>query len=315
MTYKNLLNKVTTEELNKFFLSELNIIKEEIVFVEIDIYPDFDISEYEKGIDKTYFFKNDWKFKTNYDSIITAEIISTEAFEIDTVRENKENLELATEDDNGKSLLEIIKDTFLIDKDSFSDLSLGSWDAFELKPVNIIKIDNVERTLTYNGSYFGDPNYVEMAGFDIISQIQVHGYKKNHEFFKQLIAESQILLAEKKYKLSFFLVYSSLENFINVELRSEEEEARLEEKLKRLCKQNFGELNSNKIYSSLIDKFKDFTITRNTIAHGNDDIDISKELLFDFLNFTLFMIYINTNKISSFSDVYDKYTNANIAYT
>lgn len=277
----------------------------------MDIYPDFDKSEYEKGIDKTYFFENNWNFKTNYDSIITAKIISSEAFEIDAVRENKENLDLSIEDDNEKSLLEIIHDTYLIDKDCFSDLSLGSWDSFELNPINIIKIDNINRTLRYNGSYYGDPNYVEMAGFDIVSQIEVHGYKKNHEFYKQLIAESQILFSEKKYKLSYFLVYSALENFINVELGSEEEESRLEEKLKRLCKQSFDNLNSNKIYSSLIDKFKGFTKTRNLIAHGNDDIDMSRDSLLGFLNFTLFMIYINVDKKSYFTDIYDEYTNAN----
>lgn len=74
---------------------------------------------------------------------------------------------------------------------------------------------------------------------------------------------------------------------------------------------SLGDLNKNQIYSSIISKFKKFTLNRNIIAHGKEEINITDEDLYDFFNFVLTIIYINKNKVTNFKEIYERYTNAN----
>jgi len=307
MTYTNFKKKLSQNQISGFLLSKLNIIKEEIQFFEIDIYPDFDKAEYEKGIDKTYYFENSWDFKTEYDSIINAKILDSSAFDFETISGMEKKYKVA----GNKSRTDIIKSSYLSDKNSYSYYGLDNWDSFKINPVSVLKIDNVEKKLKYNGSFFGEVGYTEIADFKVYAKIKVEGFKYNFEFYKELIAESKALLSEKKYNLSYFITYSALENYINTELWSNDDEIRLVDKLKTLCKNNLGNLNENKIYSSIVTNFKHYTTDRNTIAHGKETISISEERVVEFLNFTLLIIYINQNKISSFEELYAEYTNGN----
>lgn len=150
-----------------------------------------------------------------------------------------------------------------------------------------------------------------MVDFKVVSKIRIEGFKKNFEFYNQLIAESRILLTEEKFKLSYFLLYSAIENYINNELSSENFEERLEDKLKRLCKMNLGDLNKNKIYSSIVANFKNYTTIRNTIAHGKKEIELTKTDLYEFSNFVLLIIYINKTEINNFEDLLKIYNTAN----
>ena len=313
MTHQNFLKKIKDSELNKLLLSELDIVKNEIVFIEIDISPDFDKIEYEKSIGKTYYFKNKWNFKYEYDSIIEAKIIDSFAFDLDTIHELQSEHNI-TVDSNKHIYSEVLREAYLIDNDSFNGESLENWDDFKINTINILNINNTKKTITYDGGFFGELPYIEMADFAVVSKIEVEGFKRNYEFYNQLIAESKILLAEKKYKLSYFLAYSALESFINNELYSEKLEDRLEDKLKELCKKNLGELNKNRIYSSLVSKFKDYTIIRNTIAHGKEEIEITETELYEFFNFVLLIIYINKSKIESFEEILEIYTTANTRF-
>lgn len=311
MTHQNLLKKIKDSELNNFLLSELNIVKNEILFIKIDIDPDFDITEYEKGIGKTYYFKNKWSFKYEYDSIIESEIVDCYPIDLDTIHELQSEHNISVNSSNKDFYPEVLREAYLIDKDCFDGETLDNWQEFKINTIKILEINNTKKEISYDGSFFGELPYLEMADFEVISKIRVEGYKKNFEFYNQLIAESKILLAEKKYKLSYFLSYSALENYINNELDSEKLEERLEDKLKRLCKINLVDLNKNKIYSSIISKFKNYTATRNTIAHGKEEIEITKKDLYEFLNFILLIIYINKTKIKNFEELLEKYTTAN----
>lgn len=315
MTHQNFLKKINDSELNSFLLSELNIVKTEIVFIEIDIDPNYDITEYEKGIGKTYYFKNKWNFKHEYDSIIEAEIIASYPILLETIHKIKSEHNIIISYSHNEIYSEVLGKAYLADKDCFNGKALESWDDFKINTINITEINNITGDITYDGGFFGELPYIKSADFEVVSKIRVKGFKKNFEFYNQLIAESKILLTEDKYKLSYFLLYSAIENYINNTLNSENLEERLEDKLKRLCKINLGNLNKNKIYSSIVTNFKNYTAIRNTIAHGKEEIEITKTNLFEFSNFVLLIIYINKTKINNFEDILKKYTTTNIRFT
>jgi hypothetical protein len=314
MTHQNFQKKIKDSELNSFLLSELNIVKTEIIFIEIDIDPDYDVTDYEKGIGKNYYFKNKWNFKHEYNSIIEAEIIASYPILLETIHDIKSQHNITINCSNSEIYSEVLRKAYLVDKDCFNGKPLENWDDFKVNTININEINNIKKEITYDGGFFGELPYIKFADFEVVSKIRVKGFKKNFEFYNQLIAESKILLTEDKYKLSYFLLYSAIENYINNKLNSENLEERLEDKLKRLCKINLGDLNKNKIYSSIVTNFKKYTAIRNTIAHGKEEIEITKTHLFEFSNFVLLIIYINKTKINNFEDILKKYTTTNIRF-
>lgn len=307
MTHAKFQIKVNPKDLSSFLLSELDIIKKETSFFEVDIFPDYDKAEYEKGIDKTYYFENSWNFKMEFDSIISAKILNSYAFDFDSISEMERKYAL----ENCENRTEIIKKSYFADKYSYSYFGIESWDSFRINPISVLKIDNVDKKLKYNGSFFGEVGYTQVADFNVYSQIRVEGFKYNIELYNQLIAQSKILFSQKNYNLSYFLTYSALENFINTKLVSEDDENRLIDKLKILCKKNLGELKDNLIYSEIMSNFKHYTSNRNTIAHGKKPISISEKSLYEFFNFVLLIMYINKFKTKNFEELYAKYTNGN----
>src|SRR5580698_8102646 len=108
-------------------------------------------------------------------------------------------------------------------------------DQFKLNNLRVKSIDNEEKRLYYEGSFFGNHETYDQVDWGIYSVIEVTGMPLEEDaFYKDLIAQAYTLYNEGKNKLSYFLVYSAFESFINLNLDKFNDDRRLIEKLKEL---------------------------------------------------------------------------------
>lgn len=83
-------------------------------------------------------------------------------------------------------------------------------------------------------------------------------------------------------------------------MNTHEIKERLEDIISRMIKQEVGELNSNKIYCSIISEYSSYEKKRNIIAHGRVQLDVSEEDLDKLILFILLIICIVEGKGNSF---------------
>lgn len=178
MTEQIFVKKTEYSKLNNFLLSELDIIKNEYVFIEIDLHPDYDKSNFEKGISKTYYFENTWNFKNEYDSIIEAKIIDSFAYDIETINELKSQHNISNKYLSENIYADVLREASSIDEYSFNGDALDNWNDFKINPIRIIDVNNTTGEIKYNGSFFGELPYIDSAEFEVVSKIQIKGYKK-----------------------------------------------------------------------------------------------------------------------------------------
>lgn len=293
--------KIDNEKLNNTLLKELKIIETTSHFLHTDLYPENQDREY--GVAK-YTFENFWDLKNEYEFITDAKISSSYPFFKDDI--DKAKRENNNESSETTNILEQLYLNETFDYDLFGNM-LSNWKEFKLEAIEVDRIDNNKKRIHYRGVQITEYPYFSETGVEVITLLVINGYKKNELFYKQLMAESKSLLNEEKYKLSYFLVYSSLENYVNKKLNSENEEERFEDKLKKLCKKNISNLNSHQIYSSIISEFKDYTTVRNDIAHGKKDLVITNKEVTMFFNYVLLLVIINETSIKTFKEIYEIY--------
>lgn len=287
-------------------LKKLEIITYKKLFIPIDNTPDYDLSQYQKEITTEYYFKNSWDFSGEFYSLINVEIIATSIFHADNIARLKKELnkEASTE-----SYSKIIQYGCTIRNTIFDEYGMGTdLDDFKLHDIKSDSIDNIKKSFFYVGSFMGDSFYIDPTDWQIIAQINVVGISDEIEykqFYKSLIAESFILYKEGKYKLSYFLIYSALESFINSESDNPDEEERLKDRLKNVFKNKFQNLKTNQIYNSILASYDSFTINRNTIAHGRNNIEFNQADLLHVLLFTLTLMSMYELNVSTFDDLYN----------
>lgn len=175
---------------------------------------------------------------------------------------------------------------------------------FNFHRVRLLSIDNEKRKVWYDGSFLGSHDSYFQNDWGVFSKIAVTGIPVAlKSFYLELIGESYLLYKSGKYKLSYFIAYSALENYVNTGLGSEETEERLIDKLKCYLKEQAGNLLKHEIYNSIIDIFSGYTINRNNIAHGKGAIEVGEQHAQEALVFVGTLICAFNNNISTFKEL------------
>lgn len=309
MNYSKFIHQ---ENLLEELLQYLGIINNESIVIKINNYPDYNISTYYREVIAEYYFKNKWSFKNLYSEITSAKFLDSKIFHFDDIEQNEvyDFSELLLNGDLEENLNEIhnhYPKYFYENGSGLKDI-----DDFKVNELRMLMVDNSNKSLIYEGSFLGNNDNIDTLDYGIFSLLNLTGVRKYlHEFYLNLIAESYLLYSQQNYKLSFFICFSAIECFINIQLNSEEKEERLNDKLKELFKVRFGNLNKNQIYTSIINDFGDFTTIRNNIAHGKKEIEITESNVQNILFFTTILIASFESCLENFSELNSEIKNNN----
>jgi len=280
------------------------IIKFEKKVIEIDNYPDYDISKYERSNPTDYYFANSFNFAEIFEFVIKFEFHKNKLFHFDDFLNMSKELNTEfKEEDRCNFLLKLYKEKNEILEEHGFDTDI---EQFKLHELRIQNIDNFNKKINYEGSFYGDNEGINPIDWGLYSFVEILGVPNQlskNKFYKYIISESYILLQENKYKLAFFVGYSALESFINYEHSSAEEEKRLIEKLKELFKEKFGQIQTHQIYTSLINDFDEFTNIRNSIAHGRNPVEIGESEVRKLLQFTILLIISFDWNLTKFEEI------------
>lgn len=306
MTLKEFANK---KNIIETLLSGLNLIEEKSWITKIDFYPDPDITELDRHRDKQYYFAGKRKFDDNHNYVLDCDYNEPFVFSYDRLDEIEQHTEMKFSDkeDILNSLNELDDfDNELIDEYSFPT----DFDGFKLNNIKIKFINNTKKEINYEGGFFGSSMDIDPDFWNLFSYINVKAIKKNQtEFYKDLIGESYVLKLEGNYKLSFFILFSALESFVNLKLQDEDNEGkRLKGQIGDLYKKehNVQTLIKDTLYTSLMNDIYRQIDNRNIIAHGKNDITVTEKELNNFFICVLTYIISVEFKWKSFDEILEK---------
>ncbi|MDD2982081.1 MAG: hypothetical protein PHQ74_01720 [Crocinitomicaceae bacterium] len=298
---QNLIDKI---------LIRLGILTTDNVVIKINNNPDYDITEYRRNVVANYFFNNFWDFSSKYKSIVDINILDNHIFHFDTLQSLSKEYEIEYNEGND---CDFLLQVLIQNKDAFELNSFGTEvNDFELHNLRIRTIDNLKGRIYYEGSFQGDSSDIEPLDWGVYSTLGLNAIPNdidNLPFYKSLLAESYLLLKEKKFKLSYFLTFSAFESFVNFELGGNDEPDRLKDKFKELFGSKFIVLNSHQIYTSIMSMYDNYTSNRNTIAHGRNEIIIDQEMVKSSLLFILTLISTYELNSLTFDDLYSNFDN------
>lgn len=299
-----------TEDLNFKLLSKLGVLTRLKYVFQIDNSPDFDLSYYEKGSMQTYFFSHETAFPANLSFILKMEIIDKDIFTYDDLERlsTAHNVEI-NPDDFGQFL------TVILQSDEELQGCGTSLDDFHLHAFGPVKVNNSTKSITFNGGYNATYSGIQPDYWNLYAICEVLGFKDNvtkQHLYLNLLAEGYSLMVRGDFILSFFILYSSFECYVNTKLNANDEAGRLNDKVKNLFSQTFSEedLIKHEIYSSMIGEFKYYTKLRDAIAHGRERLHISDEDVKSLMRFVLTTIVVISKKINNFeklSKLLEKY--------
>lgn len=290
-----------TKNLNKLLIEQLGLIEIVKTIVPINFAPDYDITDYDKYIDKDYYFSNYIKFFPDHNFVISCKFYDQFIINDDHLIEIEKNEEITftNKEDVLQSILYL--DNYnpdIIDQYKFE----VDMDILKLNNLKVKFINNTKKETHYEGSIFSASIYI---GEEFLySRIKLEAIKYNQvEFYKDLLGESYILMLENNNKLSSFILFSALESYVNYKLNNDR--GRLKDKIQELYKNHFGiaDISKHEIYSNVLNRFNESIDSRNTIAHGKNDIIIQNEDLIK--NFTAVLTYIFSIEYNfqSFEDI------------
>lgn len=292
-------------DVDLLLLRSIKILVRESKIIQVNNYPDYDRTPYGGMTVKGYVFDDEWSFANDYNAIINCEIAYIKGFHFDDIEDLSKAYEIPYF--TGDSFDGILNDareleTELMDQRGFE----LNFDGFKLDDLSIERVDNINKRVHFSGAFNGDSYSIEPVDWKILVECSFDGFvsgDKVGSFYPDLLAESYSLKNAGSYKLSYFLIFSALENYINGTLKSEKDEVRLLQKLKDMFKIKFDDLGIHEIYTSIIGNFKRFEDFRNAIAHGNRPLDIDEELVSELTLFVLMIIASYEHNLVSFDDL------------
>ncbi|KNB61179.1 MULTISPECIES: hypothetical protein [Chryseobacterium] len=294
----NIINKI---------LARLGILVTEKIIIKIDHHPDYRISQYRGEEETTYYFNNSWNFENKYSSVVNINVIDKYIFHYDNFKHLSSEYGISF---LGYNECGFLQDVMEEHPDAFEEHSFGTeTDNFTFNSLNIKTVDNLKHRVYYDGSFDGTSYEISPTDWGVYSILDVIAINIDIDempFYKSLLAESYLLLKEKKYKLSHFILYSAFENFINFELDAQDREDRLKDKLNELFCSKFPNLGIHQIYTSTVDLFDNYTIERNAIAHGRGRLDVNEQMVEKSFIFVLTLMSSYSLHSSKFEDLYTK---------
>ncbi len=295
--------------INQILIRQGILISEKII-IKIDHQPDYEISEYKREQDADYYFYNSWKFKNKFNSVFNISVSQNHIFHFDNFNDLSNNYNIPF---NIGSECDFLLDVLKKDSDALFTYGFGTeTDNFTIHNVRIKAIDNLKGRVYYDGSFTGSSYEIDPLDWGIYSILDISACPieiDDKPFYNSLLAESYLLLKERKYKLSYFLLYSAFESFVNSELGKGDEEGRLKDKLNELFCLKFPNLGTHQIYTSVITFFDKYNLDRNAIAHGRNRVEIDEEMVEKSFIFVLTLISSYLFNSSKFDDLYMRITN------
>ena len=281
--------KAKTNLIKEYLFSEGILYQSNYVF-KMDFFPDFDYTDYQKGICQPYYFHEKIDFSEIFSDILSYSELEPHIFP------SYERPGFLQDSLNQISVTELKK----LEE---NDAPL-SFDSFCFQKAHLYSIDNVNKTLNYDctceteGSLLGEDFVSIYFTLNLCGIIKEIG---KFDLYNQLIVDSYRKYLNKDYRMAYFLMFSAFECCINYNLNSDEEEKRLLEKKNELFKSKFSILNANTINSSV--DMKKYEEKRNSIAHGREKLSVDKELVDD-LYFDFISLIVSYNQgITSYTDL------------
>jgi len=303
MIYYNNFKKI--ENLTFKLLNFANILENKKIIIQIDNYPDYNMSETYSGV---YIFSNKWNFSHLFKSIFETRIRNIKIFHFDDIeRLAEEHNELVPQGHDFSEFLNKISQKFDVMRLEGIEPDI---DNFKMVDFKTVYIDNTSKYVEFRGSYRGSQYEIQPDCWNILFEYEVTGtsvYIDENKFYLELLSESYAFHKIKSYKIAFFLAYTALESYINHKLNSDDVEKRLKEKINELFNLTFPDDNigTHQIYSSIMVDYKKITNTRNNISHGRSPVALSGDDVIELLNFVLIIILSIEHKISNFAQFRD----------
>ncbi|MDE5193197.1 hypothetical protein [Citrobacter freundii] len=305
MNFTNFKNKPNIEfQLLKY----LDVITEESKILKIDNNPDYDLTGYDKFRAMTYFFEFDYEFSDEYSNVLWASISKERLMHYDDVVNASNTYGIEWDNDNYDDVAFLNK----LHKLSYDVLDEYGHnpdnDTIKLQSIRLNGIDNVDKKISFSGTYFGCYEAIDPMDWGIYIECDFVGSKlfngDEGKFYQELLAQAYSLRETSNYKLSFFTIFSALENFTNEKMSTHNTAERFSDILKRMIKNSVPDFSKNIIYSSIIGSYSTFEMMRNNIAHGRAKIIVKECDVNDVLLFTLLVICLAEGKADNFASLF-----------
>ncbi|WP_145859672.1 hypothetical protein [Pedobacter suwonensis] len=290
--------------------------RKETFLIKINHTPDYDMSNYAGDYGKEYIFKNQWKLTSQIEAVIDFTFDNQKIFHNDDFVQME--MESGSKFTPGREE-EFLNYLYMHHQDVLyqNGHDTNDMDEFKFNSIRVASIANKSRSLKYEGTFFGDSMSIDPLDWSVYSWVTIR-YVPNLSsifFYESLLGESYSLYLENKLNLSFFMLFSSFECFVNslspaVQIGLSEEENRLRVKICKAFELRFQNLTTHEIFQSLMPKFTAIKDKRNDIAHGKQPISITQDFLGMSYFFTLIFIISHREQVSTFSDL-KKYVNLN----
>lgn len=303
MKYQEFLKQ---NDLLKKLLKKMNVIQQFKTIIKINNFPDADIIPTDWREDDNNYFKNSWKFDSYYKNVLEFAFLEERVYHFDQIREAEEELVMQLNIDDIEYSLNLIDD---VDSDYFqyNGYDTDFNESFKFHKVRLVAVDNFKKKIWYDGSFFGNHETYDNPEWGSFSKVQLVGIPSVlMYFYQELLGESYLLYNSGNYKMSYFMAYAALENYVNSNLGSEESEERFKDKLKKWFKTKISNLETHEIYCSLIKKYDEFTKKRNVIAHGKENIEIDKMEAENAILFVIILINSFEYNLSTFAVLYNE---------
>ena len=284
---KKYINK---NKLIERLLIKLGIIQFEDRYIYIDLRPDYDITPNQRDF-APYFFKNKWNFSGVYEYVFNIEIHKKRIYTDIDIEEISKELKMAKFQFDGSYCDFLLK----ISKENPAELECYGFptdlDQFVLQSLRISNIDNLTKNVNYEGSFLGDCYEIESDTIPLYAYSTVKSLPLViDKFYKNLIAEAYLLFLQNNYKLSFFILFTAFESFVNFESSPRNKKGQVNQKLVKLFDEKFGSSATHEIFAHFKDYFSKANNIRNAIAHGKEYIEISFENIEDLFKYSLSLI-------------------------
>lgn len=290
------------DDLDHKLLSLLGILEVRSKIIQIDNDPDYDLSNYQGTVEKTYFFKDSWSFDGEFGAVIDVSIENQCVFHFDDIKRLAKEYKVHFDSSNPCDV--VLNEIRKNNKDlMWEEGTSPEFDGFKLNDIRVERIDHSEKVVHFFGSYDGDSYSIQPMDWNIFIECSFYSFASSDtfgEFYVDLIAESYSLRDAGNMKLSYFLMYAAFENYINERLNAHDKADRLKDKLNELFNSQFSPLQKHQIYTSIIGEFDKWEKIRNGIAHGKAKIEITSEMVEGLTIFALALIASFESRESQF---------------
>jgi hypothetical protein len=273
MKYQQFLKQ---KDLLKKLLIKMNIIEQFETIIKINNFPDTDVIPTDWREDDNNYFKNSWQFGSYFKNVMDFNFLEERIYHFEHIKEAEEELDMRLNSDdieNSLNLIDVVDSSFFQNNGYDTDLN----ETFKFHKVRLVSIDNVKRTIWYDGSFFGNHETYDNQEWGTFSKVQLTGIPSILTYFYQdLLGESYLLYHTGNYKMAYFIAYAAMENYVNSNLDSEETKEKFKDKLKQWLKTKVTNLDRHEVYCAIIKEYDDFCQKRNIIAHGKENIEIEK---------------------------------------